>query len=195
VDDLPTYEALSYTWGDITVTNTISCNGLLLRVHSNAWHALIDLRQDNDSRMLWIDAICINQQDNAEKSVQIQLMRQIYSRANQVPIWIKPVTVDITLAFSTLSSLSALLETENTADRLTSFTAAGLSSRGLPDAKNEIWKALDALLWSPWFSRIWIIQEISLAREAFLVSALQPAPGRMSRELRILYTANPLLQF
>ena len=80
------------------------------------------------------------------------------------------------LLFSTLSRLSALQATEDTAEYLTAFTAAELSSRDLPDAKNEVWKALDALLWSQWFSRIWIIQEISLAREALFVSGSATCP-------------------
>lgn len=176
LDDLPAYEALSYTWGDISVTKTISCNGLLLRVPSNAWQALIDLRRDDDDRILWVDAICINQDDPTEKGLQVQLMRHIYARANKVPIWIKPVSDDMTLVFSILSTLSRLWLTENVADHLNPFTAVELTSRGLPNARNEIWKAVDDLLWNPCFFRIWIIQEISLAREAFLVSGSASCP-------------------
>ncbi|KAE8441100.1 hypothetical protein EG329_005867 [Mollisiaceae sp. DMI_Dod_QoI] len=176
VDELPSFEALSYTWGDTSVTNTISCHGLSLNVHSNAWHALLDLRQDDAPRILWIDAICINQEDDAERSAQVQLMRHIYARANQVLVWMQPVTDDMELVFSTLSRLSRLQATEDSTDRLTSFTATDLKSRGLPDAENQVWNALDTLLWSPWFSRIWIIQEISLAREALVVSGSVTCP-------------------
>jgi hypothetical protein len=82
----PDYEALSYTWGDSNVTDEISCNGQGQRVATNLRAALRRLRYPSRPRKLWIDAICVNQGLN-ERSQQVRVMSQIYSKARQVVIW------------------------------------------------------------------------------------------------------------
>ena len=82
------YEALSYTWGDASQQLDISCNGASLKITHNLNVALRYLRFTTDVRTLWVDAICINQSDFEERSQQVQLMRDLYSRAGQVIAWI-----------------------------------------------------------------------------------------------------------
>jgi hypothetical protein len=67
----PKYEALSYTWGDETTRRKISIDGKDLTVAQNLFDALIHLQHPSEERVLWIDAICINQLDFTEKSKQI----------------------------------------------------------------------------------------------------------------------------
>ncbi|KAF4536067.1 Heterokaryon incompatibility protein [Lasiodiplodia theobromae] len=82
------YEALSYTWGDQSTGTLISFNGLLLPIAPNLCSALLHLRLPDRPRTLWIDAVCINQLDNEEKSMQVQMMREIYQEASKVIVWL-----------------------------------------------------------------------------------------------------------
>ncbi|KAH8900958.1 hypothetical protein GQ53DRAFT_611188, partial [Thozetella sp. PMI_491] len=82
------YEALSYCWGDLGSDSTIECNGKALGIRRNLEEALRHLRHRDKPRLLWIDAICINQDDRAEKADQVPLMRNIYSRAERTLVWL-----------------------------------------------------------------------------------------------------------
>jgi hypothetical protein len=88
------YEALSYTWGaDMSsqdVTIWVEANGRYHKtnVTRNLHSALLGLRRPDCSRMVWADAICINQDDAIEKNQQVKMMKTIYSEACRVVIWI-----------------------------------------------------------------------------------------------------------
>jgi hypothetical protein len=124
----PSYEALSYVWGTqsdeqcIVVESTSKLSENLNRqseytelpVRTNLMAALRHLRQPDASRMLWIDALCINQGDNSEKSTQVQRMPSIYTSAHRVVVWFGSETKDSKLAMSTLQYLS--LQFEGTID-------------------------------------------------------------------------------
>lgn len=64
VDDV-SYEALSYVWGDRESTNKIWVDGCLFTVTENLFEALSNLRQPSEDRLLWVDAICIDQSHHA----------------------------------------------------------------------------------------------------------------------------------
>ncbi|KAJ8126832.1 hypothetical protein O1611_g6807 [Lasiodiplodia mahajangana] len=82
------YEALSYVWGDPDVTKPISVNGDSLQVTVNLRSALRHLRRTNKSRILWVDAICIDQSDPDERAYQVSFMGDIYRSAKRVIIWL-----------------------------------------------------------------------------------------------------------
>ncbi|KAI1199853.1 heterokaryon incompatibility protein-domain-containing protein [Nemania serpens] len=84
----PKYEALSYCWGDASDLGLIFCDGKPFPVTKNLESALRHLRQSQDDRVLWIDAICINQDNLAERAYQVNLMRRIYQIAYRVLIWL-----------------------------------------------------------------------------------------------------------
>ena len=88
MDSRPSYEAISYTWGDPSQSRSVIINGYKLEVNSNAFNILQDRATFLRTRTIWIDSICINQVDKEEKSVQIPLMREIYSRASRVLVWL-----------------------------------------------------------------------------------------------------------
>ncbi|KAL6354755.1 hypothetical protein LRP88_12100 [Fusarium phalaenopsidis] len=87
-DPPPKYEALSYTWGDPKVTREIIVNGYLVNVTFNLYSALYRLRQPEEMRVLWVDALCINQTDVDERGQQVGLMGKIYSICDNTVIWI-----------------------------------------------------------------------------------------------------------
>ncbi|UKZ48123.1 hypothetical protein TrVGV298_002359 [Trichoderma virens] len=82
------FDALSYVWGSPAATEEITCNNRRRKVGRNLYDALERLRLPDEDRILWIDALCINQADNKEKTQQVRLMGEIYSRARRVLIWL-----------------------------------------------------------------------------------------------------------
>ena len=86
--DKPKYESLSYTWGSATNVKAIEINGVFIPIRRNLDRALRHFRRKDQERVLWIDAICINQADDAEKSWQVKLMADIYRRAQCVFVWV-----------------------------------------------------------------------------------------------------------
>ncbi|TVY80478.1 Heterokaryon incompatibility protein 6 OR allele [Lachnellula suecica] len=86
--DKPVYEALSYTWGSLGGSKEIELNGKTMQVGENLFSALFHLRSKTKERVLWVDAICINQSDTEERNHQVSLMAHIYSRAEEVIVWL-----------------------------------------------------------------------------------------------------------
>ncbi|KAF1958146.1 hypothetical protein CC80DRAFT_558925 [Byssothecium circinans] len=82
------YEAVSYTWGDTQDTSLILLNDKNFQATKSLIVVLRHLRLPNKDRVLWVDAICINQVDDNEKSRQVQRMGQIYANARVVLIWL-----------------------------------------------------------------------------------------------------------
>ena len=79
----PSYEALSYTWGDARNNGIVSVNGLEVSIRSNLHMALLAIREARGSVILWVDALCISQDDLAEKSRQVQMIGRIFRGARQ----------------------------------------------------------------------------------------------------------------
>lgn len=86
--DRPKFETISYAWGDPNIRNTIECKGRTIQVTTNLHSALRHLRYENEERVIWADAVCINQQDLGERSIQVALMGEIYSISHQVIVWL-----------------------------------------------------------------------------------------------------------
>jgi hypothetical protein len=126
------YEALSYTWGSGDTPKSIAVNDQNLHITQNLYTALLRLQDHLCSRVIWIDAICIDQGNGKEKEHQIPLMTEIYAKARRVVVWLGEVEDD---------SDQALEEIRLTAEGAT----ARFSS-----------PAISKLLQRPWFERIWV---------------------------------------
>jgi len=86
----PIYEALSYVWGEMEAkaSHFIEIEGTNMEITPNLYHALQALRMKENSRVLWVDSLCINQSDNKDKEIQIGMMLDIYSpRSMSLFIW------------------------------------------------------------------------------------------------------------
>jgi len=140
-------------WGDPTVNRgCISVNGRCMSVTANLHSALRHLRHGRIERHLWIDAICINQDDDGEKKGQIRLMAEIYSKASRIIVWLGNEDDGVDW---TLEALRLLVDDEN-----------GLAADGEIAARMHRidWKAaVLALLRRPWFTRIWMREAPSVA--------------------------------
>lgn len=107
LDDPNMYAALSYTWGSPDITTPILLNGIEYQVTTNLAAVLERMRCTGyEGSALWIDALCINQQDILERNRQVQLMRKIYERASIVVIWLGEEGNNSELAMESLTFLS-----------------------------------------------------------------------------------------
>lgn len=92
----PQYTALSYTWGDASLEEEVTLNGQSVRIQSNLAAALRQLKKMDTRGYIWADAICINQNDPAEKSTVVLHMDKIFSAAEEVFAWLGVSEVDCT---------------------------------------------------------------------------------------------------
>lgn len=162
LDEKPLYEAISYCWGDSAMTRFIICNGSLLQVTVNLDAALRHLRRPETNRVLWADAICINQADPSERSRQVQIMKNIYEGAKGVVVWLGEGTRNSQIALRLVDQfVEATLKSLKDSEQLTlrKLVANGLSGSHM---KNGI-APLKDLLRRPWFHRIWVVQEVAVA--------------------------------
>jgi heterokaryon incompatibility protein (HET) len=107
------YESLSYCWGDAHNKVPILLNSECFGVTRNLHAALVRLRLTTETRRLWVDAICINQDDDAEKSEQVQLMRDIYRYGNRTLVWLGTGSMSSTRrGFQLISKLMKAQETK-----------------------------------------------------------------------------------
>jgi hypothetical protein len=169
----PAYQALFYTWGSHLKTAHIILNEKEVAVGANLWSTLWHLREYDrlhsshkagiPAKCLWIDAICIHQEGIAERNHQLGHMRQIYSRASEVVVWLGPAEGDSDLRMKLLNDCF-------------SSTDSGLglyASMNFPlHAKNAVINILVRKYWK----RIWIIQEVLVARALYIYCGLQRAP-------------------
>ena len=134
------YEALSYVWGNSNETVSISIDGHALPITQSLHAALLRLRDRSFERIIWVDAICINQENEQEKEQQIQFMEKIYGQANRVVVWLGEAADDSDRALEEIR------------------TAGGKKS---PNSSNNetIQQAVLALLQRPWFRRIWVREQ------------------------------------
>jgi hypothetical protein len=166
----PKYVALSYCWGEPTCTKKISINGNAVNVTSNLESALRHLRAKG-YRRLWIDAVCINQRDKIEKSQQLLWMGSIYRRAEEVAAWTGEDSADLHKALSFVKSSRYILHVEDTsnhfgkASHLPESTADGHKEHSTNDHLDKLVAFWD-FLERPYWRRVWVIQELALAKHA-----------------------------
>lgn len=183
------YEALSYVWGDpeisgdFLVRNHGPASGgphppgppsqaTRLPARRNLTEAMRYLRYPDQPRTLWIDAICINQEDMNERSRQVQKMGDIYRLARRVVAWLGTAPRGCELAFPALSYLGQQVEETRTKESYRSVDCkepAWHSSAFLLPYDEALWKAVYKIYTRPWFKRTWILQEIQLASPASII--------------------------
>ncbi|KAE9367886.1 HET-domain-containing protein [Stipitochalara longipes BDJ] len=106
LQEAPAYQALSYEWGEIKGSHSIRCDSSILLVTTNLLAALRRLRFLTLRRYLWVDAICINQEDIEEKTKQVAMMGQIYKFGHKALIWLGEAGPGTTKAIAKLQDLA-----------------------------------------------------------------------------------------
>lgn len=167
---VPTYEALSYAWGlndkcvHIRVKEPEEVRSLA--VTSNLAEALQYLRYEQKSRTLWIDAICVDQQNIEERGHQVSRMADIYRLASPVVVWLGPESASSAKAMTELSALGSTIRVDWATSKVTPLSGeeyqAWRARPWLSDEENS--ESVKQLLDRLWFKRLWIWQEVRLAR-------------------------------
>jgi hypothetical protein len=148
--DLPAYTAVSYLWGDPRRTDIILVNDRPFAVRQNIWNLLDHIRREGYQGSLWIDTICIDQTSNSERSCQVALMGDIYSKATGVLSWLGLGNKEIAQAMLQLPEMA-------------------IRDKWTPDYWNEeFMKGMEGLLSRTYWTRVWIFQEFVLARELII---------------------------
>jgi hypothetical protein len=154
------YEALSYTWGDPTPAHKIECNGCSLPVARNLFSALKALRYSEGPRLMWIDAICINQSDVAERNEQVQYMTSIYRAAVSVLVWLGEGDRHSDFAIQGMQFMSTRKNRESIFRRAHKPSCIGSLYKLYQEQSNVFQR--------PWFRRSWIRQEVSTAKKVIV---------------------------
>ncbi|KAL8410372.1 hypothetical protein RB596_000181 [Gaeumannomyces avenae] len=160
------YEALSYVWGSKDNKQPIYINGNALCVTANLHVALSHLRHCFLERILWVDAICINQDDNAEKERQVRSMAEIYAKASRVIVWLGEASDNGDQA---LEAIRMAAQKQHTNSAINEPNPQTTSAQDLMKSSNEAnQQAILRLLQRPWFQRIWVLQEVAAARHILI---------------------------
>ena len=134
------YEALSYVWGNKDETLPIYVDGVEFPVTVNLHAVLLRLRDRSLERMIWVDAVCIDQNNPKERNHQVQLMAKIYSKAHRVIVWLGMETEDIEGALENIRLAANEELTERSKKEMNQQTILNLLQR-------------------PWFQRIWVREQ------------------------------------
>ncbi|KAI0445124.1 heterokaryon incompatibility protein-domain-containing protein [Xylaria telfairii] len=168
------FDALSYVWG----TASLLRRRVALVEHSTAgkvaWTqvgiglnldlALRDLRDQNKPRVMWIDAVCINQTDVKERNQQVKRMADIYSQASQVVVWLGPTNGTTKCAVDVFKHIANHVELlQDGSVSPAPGTSAGFHRSDLQmPLSDEQWRSIHDLVSRSWFYRLWVVQEVLL---------------------------------
>ncbi|KAL0936931.1 heterokaryon incompatibility protein HET-6-like protein [Colletotrichum truncatum] len=159
----PDYETVSYTWGgeenNYTQSHPIYVGDYwdIIYTTRNCWAMLRYLRPHRDTRLIWVDVVCINQSDMQERSRQVSKMGQIYTRCNQVVLWLGDDVVSDD--YESLPSRHPLHEI----DLASSQSRVPMASQETSFEQRSAFTVLEKLFLRRYFTRVWVIQELVLS--------------------------------
>jgi hypothetical protein len=209
LDDRPSYKALSYTWGNPNLTNSILIAGKTFWISAKLYDALQHLRV-GEHLVIWIDAICINQKDDEEKAWQVEQMCACYEQAASVFVWLGPTTDKSDLAMTALKRMQEEIRqfwlsrggiessTEEDDEALGQLKVTkslrhlfgeipseyqnGVLGRASTDIAFPM-QAVARLLKRPCWGRVWVVQEFALAKEVVFVCGAMKMAGHGGLEV------------
>ncbi|KAN0114550.1 Heterokaryon incompatibility protein (HET) domain containing protein [Hyaloscypha variabilis] len=162
------YENHYYQIGGLRPPGTITCNGVAVTIGGELFSALRRLRKKDEEFRIWVDAICINQEDVEERNLHVRMMGAVYGMAETVRVWLGE---EVGMEGMALRCLEGVNEKFGEL-----FQMGLMGERGavqyafVNDEKiRELdWDELAMLLGRAWFERVWVIQEIANAKQAFI---------------------------
>ncbi|KAF7559761.1 hypothetical protein G7046_g4394 [Stylonectria norvegica] len=169
----PKYEALSYTWGTDPPSSYIWLSGCPLPIRANLEAALTCLRLATLKRLLWVDAICIDQSNLDERARQVQYMRLVYKYAARVVVWVGTKTPGVETAFEMARRLNEIREHTLEQQRIgqgivDSDAIANFKESQMAYMPPESLQYLQELCNRPYFERCWCVQEVVACSWAIL---------------------------
>lgn len=189
LDQKPKYKALSYTWGnplppppegppvavDTSTKASIICNGTQLTVLPNLYNALLRLRRRYPGQQFWIDGICINQRDTADRNSQVSLMGEIYASASEVVVWLGEEDKHSRNFIKLIDRLGPVAErlfqqSRPTDLRDVSFNDLAFYERqGIELIPLDWWKSYVRFNKRTWLHRAWVVQEVVLSQDYLMI--------------------------
>ncbi|OAL57164.1 HET-domain-containing protein [Pyrenochaeta sp. DS3sAY3a] len=180
MDSAPSYYAISYTWGDPKLCTHIMINGAPLFVRQNCEDVLRQAAFSRASKYVWVDALCIDQDSTEEKSDQVAIMGQIYRNSAHVFACLGLHADDSEYLFQTIETWQSLLSSIHSHVRISSSSSEGQWSISNPipvyrwlalrcffamkaSLRRRLLLAFGAFVKRPYFSRVWVLQELYLA--------------------------------
>lgn len=210
LSESPSFTALSYVWGEPDLTEEVFVDGKRVQVRSNLtaalrrapyhWMRCFPGRSVNGLR-IWADALCIDQQNLEERNHQVAMMGEIYSQAELVMSSIAKESPSICLALETYRDIYATLFSKNNSLSINDLvfrrwalrvpalrqTAGAHKSHG-PHESQPAWDALHQFAALPYWRRVWIVQEIFLAKRVLLICDFEALDFACISEISTLLT-------
>ncbi|KAK5129002.1 hypothetical protein LTR85_000335 [Meristemomyces frigidus] len=160
----PVYEAVSYCWGDANDTTEILLHDWQTAITINLASALRRLRHSTEQRVLWVDAVCIDQSDPAERGRQVGTMGDIFSEAVKVNVWLGEADP----VFAPGHAFDHMKNVAQGKER-------GFHTEEVND--DQLLRCLYGIFGRPWFGRLWVVQETVLAKTHEYVCGPYRCPG------------------
>lgn len=168
--DIPPYWALSYVWGTKSPVYHIIINGKAYPILPNLHDFLQERRLQNNNNYLWIDQICIDQHSVDERNHQVSQMSEIYRNADGVIVWLGKRDEEVELGIRCFQEYQNIYHCDLSEFlHLPAETTAGRGNIGKwidtdHKLKEEVVQSINALYKNPFWTRLWIVQEVLLAR-------------------------------
>jgi hypothetical protein len=161
----PSYMAISYAWGDAVQIRRIQLDGVMIPVSVSLHSALEAVREKKESILVWIDALSIDQFNRSERTQQVRLMRNIYTKAEVVAIWLGSETDDSGLAVSLIKEIAAKAD-----------SPAHIRSLITSNMAKPAFVGIVALFERNYWRRLWVVQEVSNARRVMVYCGFTKVP-------------------
>jgi hypothetical protein len=192
------YEAISYTWGNPVFDHTLRLPDGHLMITENLASALRRFRSIDplSSRLLWADQVCINQADTLERNQQVSIMGEIYMKADRVLTWLGTGDEDTNIAVTMLKEIASSAEScgiREATDGIVYFQDRPRKSADEERALHDLAAATDfarlkPFYQKPWFSRVWISQEVALPPQVdFFCGADEISFGELAIATSVVY--------
>lgn len=212
--EIPSYLCLSYVWADLgpmlnrgrdfreaelevphfsyADSAQIVLNGHRYSIGANLHAALLGLRQHLNGKPIWVDAICINQNDKDEKTAQAARMGEIYGAAKKVLIWLGRRHIQRDAAFRILRTWPDFPANPENADidfhKKRYNTARAFFDATSTGSELISWMNLLMIVTESWWSRVWTVQEFVLAKEyAFFYDGTELPTGDLKKAMDWTY--------
>ncbi|KAF2830078.1 HET-domain-containing protein [Ophiobolus disseminans] len=168
LDDAPDYVAISYAWGDGVDTKLLILEGASVPITGSLYDALKAVRQKKQETLVWVDALCIDQNNRDERATQVRLMGLIYSKATSVAIWLGPEANKSTLAMQLLQQVA-----DNTVSKQ---RVQAVRQYADSEALLALFKKRD------YWKRLWVVQEVLLAEKKMVYCGYSVFPWETYRQ-------------
>ncbi|KAH7126549.1 HET domain-containing protein [Dactylonectria estremocensis] len=179
LEQTPPFYALSHSWGTGVRDETIQVDGHVLYVTPDLASGIKRLQEltvegcglSPPIKHIWIDNLCIHQQDTPERSSQVVLMKDIYSRSIRTLVWLGLEKSSSQAAWDLVDQIYHIFESRHPDAKAlvdiptTAYSDMFHAASGLPAWDHQLWGSLKQLMEYSWFSRIWVVQEVVLSRQ------------------------------